>query len=74
MVTLESIVQPSQVQPLDDSTHEHNNPTLEVSSTRFWASSATMPMCSTLTPIIVMHTRVMKNDARKDISGVLKTR
>jgi hypothetical protein len=39
-------------------THEHNNHTLEVSYTRLWASSAIVPVCSTLTPTILMpHSR-----------------
>ena len=65
---LQSIIQLSHVQPPHDSPHEHNNPTLEVSSTRLWASTTTVPMCSTLTPTIVMHTRAMNNGVHDDVS------
>jgi hypothetical protein len=52
-------------------THEHNNHTLEVSSTRLWASSAIVSVCSTLTPTILMHTRVMKIGVEEDMSNPL---
>lgn len=55
----------------NDSTHEHNNHTLEVSSTRLWTSSTTVPMYLTLTPTIIIHSRVMKNDVQEDVSNPL---